>query len=193
MRHRVSNVEAFRQWEADPDADEADLLAKLRGKFEPSPAMLAGTAFHKLLELAPSEVITERAEVNGHVFTFAGDFTVALSPIRELRASRTYTVDNELVTITGQVDEIEGKRIVDHKTTGRFDPERYLAGYQWRLYLEIFGADVFRWNVFELRPVDGTEYEVTALHRLEQCRYPGLGADCQSLVERFARYVRDRL
>jgi hypothetical protein len=160
----------------------------------PSPAMLAGTAFHKLLEVATADgVAIGRAEVNGHVFTFAGDFTVALSPIRELRASRTYTVDNELVTITGQVDEIEGKRVVDHKTTGRFDPERYLAGYQWRLYLEIFGADVFRWNVFELRQIDGAEYEVTALHRLEQCRYPGLGADCQSLVERFARYVRERL
>jgi hypothetical protein len=167
--------------------------------------MLAGTAFHKLLELAPAEVSTDRAEVNGHVFTFAGDFTVALSPIRELRASRTYTVDGEPVTITGQVDEIEGNRIVDHKTTGRFDPERYLEGYQWRLYLEIFGADVFRWNVFELHQIESEpasaygfespppRYEVTALHRLEQCRYPGLGPDCQSLVERFARYVRERL
>lgn len=200
--YRVSNVEAFRQWEGDEDAEMADLLDKLLGQFQPSPAMIAGTAFHLALELATGD--SERLEALGHVFTFAGDFAVELSPIRELRASKCYMVDGLPIYITGQVDQLDGKRIDDHKTTGRFDPERYLTGYQWRLYLDIFGADVFRWNVFEIQQVESItptegfelpprEYEVFAQHRLEQCRYPALGADCQALVERFARFVREHI
>jgi hypothetical protein len=146
----------------------------------------------------------ERLEANGHVFTFAGDFDVQMAPIRELRASKVYIVDGVPIRISGQVDQIDGKRIDDHKTTGRFDADRYLAGYQWRLYLDIFGADVFRWNVFEIQQVESCtptegfelpppEYEVFAQHRLEQFRYPALEADCQALVERFARFVRDHI
>jgi hypothetical protein len=198
--YRVSNVEAFRQYEADPDAEVADLIDRILGQSPMSEAMLAGTAFHKALELATGD--SERLEALGHVFTFAGDFAVELAPIRELRGYKTYMVDGMPITITGQVDQLDGKRIDDHKTTGRFDPDRYLAGYQWRLYLDIFGADVFRWNVFEIQqvasaaPTEGfelppPEYEVFAQHRLEQCRYPALESDCQALVERFARFARD--
>ena len=39
---------------------------------------------------------------------------------------------------------IDGLRIEDHKTTSRFEPDWYLPGYQWRLYLDIFGASRFR-------------------------------------------------
>lgn len=203
MIYRVSNVEAFRQWEADEEAEADDLIASIRGETEPSAAMLAGTALHKALEQAvPGDA--ESIEALGHVFRFAGDFEIEVADVRELRASKTYVVDGEPITISGQVDQIPGLRIEDHKTTGRFDPERYLAGYQWRLYLDIFGADWFRWNIFEIQQVESTsptedfelpppEYEVFAQHRLEQYRYPGLEADCQRMVERFARFVRERV
>lgn len=203
MKHRVSNVESFRQWELDDEADDEELLAKLRGQFQPSAVMQAGTAFHKALELAQMGSC-EVLEAMGHRFTFAGHFEVCVSPIKELRGFKVYMVDGQPITITGQVDQIEGRRIDDHKTTSRFDPERYIEGYQWRLYLDIFGADTFRWNVFEMAQVESTgpsngfdmpapEYEIFAQHRLEQFRYPNLGADCQALVERFARFVRERL
>ncbi len=190
---RVSNVEAFRQFELDDEAEPGRFIDELLHGFEPSPAMQAGTAFHKALELAaPGETATE-LNSQGHVFTFRGDFVVRLPAIRELRASKTYMVDGEPIVISGQVDGIEGLRIDDHKTTSRFDPDRYLTGYQWRLYLDIFGASVFRWNVFELNELDVLTYEVRDQHTLEQFRYPALGADCQRLVERFARFVREHV
>ncbi len=199
MKCRVSHVEAFRQWEADETYELDTLLSRLRGEDEPSPAMAAGTAFHKALELSPTGINAESIGANGHRFTFAGDFDIELAPIRELRASKVYTVDGEPITISGQVDAIAGLRIEDHKTTGRFDPDRYLSGYQWRLYLDIFCADVFRWNVFEMVEIAAEfnsgdiAYEVFAAHRLEQYRYPALGADCQAMVERFARFAREHL
>lgn len=189
---RVSNVEAFRQFELDDEAEPAQFIDELLHGFEPSAAMLAGTAFHKALEDAPTGISVSSLEALGHTFTFRGDFEVRLPAIRELRASKTYMVDGQPIVISGQVDGIEGLRIDDHKTTSRFDPERYMAGCQWKLYLDIFGADAFRWNVFEIGEQDEPgHYEVFAQHTLEQCRYPALHNDCQALVNRFARFVRE--
>jgi hypothetical protein len=194
--YRVSNVEQFRQWENDDEYEVETLLSRLYGLEEPSEAMQAGTAFHKCLELSQSGLNADRMEHDGYVFTFEGDFTLALPEIRELRAHKVFVVDGEPIAITGQVDGIEGKRIDDHKTTGSFSPDRYLEGYQWRLYLSIFGADMFRWNVFEIANLADDppkQYRVRNHHTLEQFRYPGMEGDCQALVERFARFVRGHM
>jgi hypothetical protein len=191
MTFRVSEVESFRQYREDEEADLDAFLARMRGQVPPSPAMEAGTAFHACLEASPTGLEVSSMEANGYTFTFAGDFAVELPAIREIRASKTWLVDGEPVCISGQLDTIHGKRVEDHKTTGRFDPERYLAGYQWRLYLSIFGADHFRWNVFEITEKDHPlEWEVFAQHRLEQYRYPGMAYDCTRLVEDLARFAR---
>jgi len=192
--YRVSSLERFRQWESDQDAELSDLIADLTGQSEPSPAMLAGTAFHKALELACTGLAADSIEADGYTFRFPYDMEVELSPIRECRAHKVYVVDGIPCAITGQVDLIDGLRVDDHKTTGRFDPDRYLADYKWRLYLEIFGAALFRWNVFEIAEAEAPGvYEVKAAHRLEQYRYPGMPADCEALVARFVRFARDHL
>lgn len=194
MMYRVSHVEAFRQWEADEETDLDWLLRRIRGEEPPSERMLAGTALHKALELAPIGQEFTELRADGYTFRFVGDFELRLSTIRELRGRKTYVVDGQPIDITGQVDQIEGKRIDDHKTTGRFDPDRYLQGYQWRLYLDIFGADHFRWNVLEIAQTDDPRvWDVLDHHTLEQYRYPGLEDDCARLVERFARFVREHV
>jgi hypothetical protein len=189
MTFRVSECESFRQWQQDEDADLDLLLARMRGQSEASAAMLAGTAFHKALELAAAKP-HETLHALGYTFHIAGDFELAIPPIREIRASKTYSTPHGPVAVSGQLDTIYGKRIEDHKSTGRFDPERYLTGYQWRLYLEIFQADQFRWNVFEIAPTDDPlAWEVFEAHRLEQYRYPGMAQDCQRLVEDLAAFA----
>lgn len=189
MTFRVSEVESFRQYLSDEDADIELLMARMRGETGASEAMQAGTAFHKALEVAqPCEATT--LEALGYTFNIVGDFELAIPAIREVRASKTYTCGDIALTVSGQLDAIEGKRVEDHKTTGRFDPERYLGGYQWRLYLEIFGADHFRWNVFEIAVTDDPKiWDVFAAHRLEQYRYPGMGRDCEKLVADLAQFA----
>lgn len=194
MRYRVSNVEAFRQWEADEGSDVDALVTRILGMEPPSQRMEAGTAFHKALEMSTPGQSLDILEANGYRFTIKGDLEVAVPVVRELRAGTAYIVDGKPIVISGQVDGIEGRRIDDHKTTGRFDPERYLDGYQWRLYLDIFGADAFRWNVFEIGETDDPmHWEVFGQHTLSQYRYPELQADCQRLVERFARFARQHI
>lgn len=188
---RVSEVESFRYWKADEEADLDDMRARLLGEFPASAAMAAGTAFHKALEHAHAGDV-EVLEADGYQFGFDVDTALVLPTVREIRASKTWMVDGKPMTISGQLDGITGKRIEDHKTTARYDPERYLTGYQWRLYLSIFQADQFRWNIFEIKE-DGhpLDWLVTSHHQLDQYRYPALEADCTALVADFARFVRE--
>ena len=154
MLFRVSEVESYRQFRNDPDAELGTLLAWLRNEVPPSQAMLAGTAFHDVLEHADVGELST-AESQGFKFIIEVDTRLALAPIRELRQSKQFGG----LTITGKLDVLDGLRVEDHKTTGRFDPDRYLTGYQWRYYLSIFGAQVFRWNVFEMREVEPRIHE----------------------------------
>lgn len=182
MRARVSNIEAFRQWRDDEEATPADLVARLTS-FAATPQMLAGTAFHKALELAPDG---DHAVLYANGYTFQlPDATLVLPSIREIRAFGTYGG----LTVTGRLDALEGKRVDDHKTTARFDAERYLAGYPWRFYLDIFDADVFRWNVFEIRELKPKVYEVSEPQTLETYRYPGMHEDCARLAADFHDFM----
>lgn len=186
MLARVSNVEALRQWREREDSPLADLIAWLTTD-KPTPAMLAGTAFHKALETA-EDGDHSVMEANGHTFLLP-DAEIALPTIRELRGYKDYGD----LTVTGQVDCLFGTRVEDHKTTSRFDAERYLAGCQWRFYLDIFGADVFRWNVFVLREVGPLTFEVAPPEILEAYRYPGLHDDCAALAADYLTFARDHL
>lgn len=200
MIYRVSNVDAFRYWRDwdydDPETEAAKLqglIAGIRGCGEETEAMRKGTAFHKALEIALSGTSWDRVKSGEYTFIFNGDYSIEVASIRELRQSKTYMVDGKPITISGQVDAIEGLRIDDHKTTKKFDAEKYVDGYQWRLYLDIFGCDHFRWNVFECKEVEPFVYEVFGQHTLEQYRYPTLADDCQNMVEQFARFVREHV
>lgn len=188
MLTRVSNIETFRRWRLDEEQDAADLVARLTD-FQPTEAMLAGTAFHKALEDA---VPGEYDQLHSHGYTFLlPDAEIALPDIRELRAYGRYGD----LQVTGQVDALHGKRVEDHKTTASFRPDGYLEGCQWRFYLDLFGADVFRWNVFEISPVRDSPmtYQVKPPHLLEQCRYPGLHEDCMALASDFHDFLLQNL
>lgn len=184
MLARVSSLETFRRWRLDESQDSADLVARLTD-FQPTEAMLAGTAFHAALEVAKAG---EYAQLHAHGYTFIlPDAEIALPDIREIRAFGNYGP----LTVTGKLDCLHGKRVEDHKTTATFRPDGYLEGCQWRFYLDLFGADVFRWNVFEISPVRGEEktYTVKPPQLLEQCRYPGLHDDCMDLARDYYQFA----
>lgn len=192
MRVRVSNLESFRSWRDDeaykngwvdtPETVE-DLVARICDH-APSEPMLAGTAFHYALEHA--EVGAEYSTLEAQGFSFLlPDAELELPLIREVRAEKDY----DGLVVSGKLDCLEGRRVDDHKTTSRVDLERYLVGYSWRYYLDIFGADTFRWNVFPIKEVARRVYEVSPPQRLEQRRYPGLPADCARLAAEFKAFA----
>lgn len=183
MLARVSNIEAFRRWREDEDQTAEDLVRFITVD-QPTEAMQAGTAFHKALELAP-EGKHEMLSANGYTFHLPDDGVVELPSIRELRAYGRYGGLN----VTGQVDGLHGRLIIDHKTTARCDPERYLAGCQWKYYLDIFGADVFRWHIFEVKEIAPLEYDVAPPQVLTAYRYPEMRAYCEQLAGAYLEFA----
>ena len=190
---RVSNIEAVRQWmnwqplfdgQEEPTVED---LVKFILSDEPTEAMLAGTAFHKAMELA-QDGIHGSFEANGYRFILP-DAEISLPVVREMRAYGNYRG----LDVTGQVDAVEGKIVIDHKTTGKFDPERYLNGCQWKFYLDLFGADEFRWNIFLIKELEPKVYSVAAPQTLTVRRYPEMRADCEKLAEEYLAFARAHL
>jgi len=190
---RVSNIEAYRQWvnwqplfegQEEPSVDD---LVRFITIDEPSEAMLAGTAFHKAMELA-QDGNHDSFEANGYRFILP-DAAISLPAVREMRAYGNYRG----LDVTGQVDAVEGKIVIDHKTTGKFDPERYLKGCQWKFYLDLFGANEFRWNIFVVKELEPKVYSVSAPQTLTAHRYPEMHDYCEKLAAEYLAFARVHL
>lgn len=190
MLARVSNIEAYRQWknwqplfdgQDDPTVDD---LVRFITVDEPTDAMKAGTAFHKALEMAGNGT-HHQFEANGYTFLLP-DGALSLPDIREMRAHGQYGG----LTVTGQVDGVEGRIVTDHKTTAKFDPERYLNGCQWKFYLDVFDANEFRWNVFVIKELEPLVYGVSAPQSLTAYRYPEMHEHCEKLAADYLAFAR---
>lgn len=186
MLARVSHIEAYRRWKGD-EASTVEDLVRFITTDEPTEAMKAGTAFHKAMELV-QDGEHEEFEANGYRFILP-NAEISLPPLRELRGYGRYGD----LTVTGQVDGIVGGMVIDHKTTSRFDAERYLSGCQYKFYLDIFNADIFQWNVFEIKEVEPKTYLVSEPHILTAYRYPELHEDCAALASDYLDFARDHI
>lgn len=196
MRLSVTHLDAYRYYRASEDMTLEQLVARLRGEEPPSPAALAGRAFHKLLEHAADNVDLERSEVDGWVFRFWLDGELSLPPIRELKGELELSTPHGPVTLVGRVDGLHGLTVHDYKLTERFDAERYADSYQWRAYLAMFGAQRFVYDVFQGRYEHGNEVLIYDYHRLGFAAYPGMLEDVRrevcGLAEIVARHVPER-
>jgi hypothetical protein len=194
LRVSATDIDALRYFLHDEEAEIADLLAQLRRESPPTPAMMAGTAFHAALETA---AIGDHVgfQHDGYTFSFETDAELDLPPIREMKGTREYQVGDVLVTLVGKVDAIHGRKVHDHKLTAQYEAEKYLGAYQWRIYLEVFDADEFRWNIFEGResPEGSKNYLIRAVHPLTMHRYPGIGDDVAREVAEFVAFARVHL
>lgn len=208
----VSNLQLFREWRASSECKFCEgqgvtstgkicggcdgagektldwLLARLRREVPQSEAQLAGIALHKALEDCTDENV-EVCEMgaNGYRFYFRCDGELSLTKVRELSISKQYGN----LTVNGRVDGLVGREVHDYKTTGQFDPENYLEGYQWRFYLDMLGCNSFRWKVFVMREFVPKEYEITQMHELAQKSYVNLEQDCRRLAAEYLDFALD--
>jgi hypothetical protein len=188
MTFRVSQVDVFRAWEENPEADMGWLIKNLVSK-EPTEDMLRGTAFHAALETIGTGDV-DRIDSQGFTFLFDGDYEIPLFPVREIRVNKNYGG----IVVSGQVDGIAGNHIMDHKAATWFDAERYFLKYAWRYYLDIFKADRFTWYVWEMKETDENRvFMVRDLHVIEQFRYPDLEKDCRNLALRLKEFAEQHL
>lgn len=192
IRISATDLDQLRYFRDADDMELADLIARLKHLAPSSEMMEAGTALHKALETAePGE--HNGFELDGFTFSFETDAEIDLPPIREGKATKEFTVGDVVATVVGKVDAMHGRWIADHKFTVRFDADRYLNSYQWRLYLDIFDADEFRWNVFEAIESAPRNYLIRNFHPLRIHRYPGMAEDVAREVAEFVQFARQHL
>lgn len=207
IRLSVSDLETWRYWKDNEDSTLDELVARLTKKEPPTPQMAAGAAFAKLMEHAKTGSDLDLVKIDGWEFAFALEASIALPPVRELKAEVVYETPSGLVTLVGKVDGIDGK-IHDQKATESFDAERYLDSLQWRAYLDMFKAKEFVYDIFKVKyerergstvVVDGEETyvkgvptgRVTVLeyHPISFFTYPSIHADVQRAVSELAEVI----
>lgn len=176
---RVSMVEDFRWW-SQSGLDWDWFLSKDRGGNE---RMAAGTALHAWLEKSATGEFDE-GRVGDYIFVFDCDASLNLVKVKEQRSFRDYGD----LRVTGKVDAIEAGRITDYKLIidHQVEGEQYMDSYQWRYYLDIFGANAFDYVIFEAhRQGDDDILHIKDVHKITQYRYPDLHQDCANLAAEF--------
>ncbi len=197
IRISASDLESFRYWRNNEDSTIEELITRLMHREPPTPKMEAGAAFAKFMEHAREGAINN-VTVDGWEFFFALEDTIALPPVREIKAEVEMSTPSGPVTLVCKCDALDGLTVRDQKLTERFDPERYLDSLQWRAYLTVFKAKEFVYDIFVARYDSGGEKRVTVTeyHPVKFFPYPGMDrhvelAVCE-LAEVIAKYIPER-
>jgi hypothetical protein len=196
IRLSVTDLDSYLYWKTSEEMEFETLLMRLRGQEPPGPNMLAGRAFHKLLETAKPGGEFFASTIDGIRFDFALDQDIAVPVVRELKGECLLQTPSGPVTLVGKVDGLGGCVVNDWKLTERFDAERYFDSYQWRSYLMMFGATQFIYDIFQCR-YDGDRVYVYEYHRLPLYAYPGMAEHVKrevcGLAEIVAKHVPEKI
>jgi len=200
MRISVTTLESFRLWRDYSWKPEAELIATIKGQFEPTPRVLLGRAYGRVLE-APDVYRTDAGYECGH-YRFERDaIDPALAAIDaraaaagcpdrglfEVKATRRYGAH----TVVAKADHVAGAVVDEFKTrVGSYHIDRYLESYQWRLMADLFQPAWLEYLVFVLTEAPVALVDVQSSGRLFP--YPRLHDDCHALVEEFVAYVYRR-
>lgn len=202
LRLSVTMLDTYVHGMADEAMSSAQLAYELFARKKPSQAMRVGTSFHRLLEkgLPESEYWQPQLLANpdrqGFYFILPDDLTgtIELGDVREQRYEWPIFDD---VVLVGKIDAETASKVIDHKLTARFDPERYMDSLQWRAYLAMRNKARFSYQVFEhsglpSEPDALGHYPVLikAYHCLEQYRYVGMMDEVKDVVHDLARFAR---
>lgn len=211
---RVTRLESFRRYRDEQDWEVAakmreELVQGIISPAQPNRKMMMGTAFHKIL--AEPAKFFKRDAVDYLCYTADGfefdNYTIEMTKnkvdyngVFEVPMYKTYTVDNTDVIVTGTCDHLLGTVITDFKTRwfegrewGVFDDNQlrtsYEASFQWRLYLDMFCCDTFKYLIVAMR--DREPVELVKIKTDIVCyAYEKMRRDIDDLLYDFLSFVR---
>jgi len=173
------------QYFLDSDMTEDELYERFYGAFTQNPAMAAGTAWHKHLEIANNA--HDIVEMDGFTFDCSqvpsdGNDVVIGLPYERENKHVVQLIDG--VDLVGMIDVETPYTVYDHKLTGSYNPERYFDAWQWRAYLTMRNKSQFTYQVFECKPVReyGQTVEIKDYHTLDMYAYEGMQDEVKSIL-----------
>lgn len=207
MRISTTMLESFRRVLFTEYGSEAELIAQVRG--EPFPKrwqMDAGTAWHNCLEGQRCE-LKHVDDVEGEqgewepLFQWESGGYLFSQPAVDLSRQHVGPGIHEVkvsavicgATIVAQADHVRGLMIQDNKTKfSTCDARDYEQSLQWRLYLLIHEAKVFRYNLFDfLDPKEGY-CQLKDIISFRFWPYVGMKSDCEHWVSEFIAWAKSR-
>lgn len=226
---RVTQLEKFRRFMSGDYEYETEqgVIDTISGDFVCNEYTSIGTAFHSIVETGHPD--TEKVPAGERKFLYYGheqtepvpcgrsfdidqckvvldidQCKVALeyrnehpNAYHEIRTSKDY--GNAIVT--GCADMIDGIEIRDIKTKySQPSDSDYMNSCQWRYYMELFGVDVFHFDLFVFNGYNKEKhgYDVRGLplrrhHPAITCyRYPGMEQDNKNLLDSFLEWAEYR-
>lgn len=192
MRLSVTTVEAYRLFRTEEWMTWERFRNQVIGEYEPTEDMQRGTAFHSILEYpghyrdeASGNYICDGFEMDG---ASIDRFLCWMPPgLPEVKTELEMCGH----TVVGKCDLLAGLEVHDFKCPKQIKPDGYHASYQWRLYLEIFGCDLFVYDVCDLRPVKrgSNVYHIWDWHPYKLYRYPSIREDCERIVAECGEFL----
>jgi hypothetical protein len=112
--------------------------------------------------------------------------------LHEVTGRMTFEVCGRTVEIEGTADLVNGLVIQDHKTKfSTASVADYEDALQWRFYLLIHRAEVFRYNLWRMSDPKEGRCEVKEVVSCRFWRYQGMEQDCRDWVRRFVLWAED--
>jgi hypothetical protein len=200
---RQSLLEQFRRVVSTEWADEVELLAAVRGQpLPPNWMMESGTEWHRLLASEVPGVVRygrDHAAEPSRQFQFNGATVLAarrfVGPgLVEVPGSRVFDLGSQQVRVTGTCDHLRGLVVSDHKTCfSAPDARDYQLSLQWRVYLLIHHAQVFRYCLWHFAEPDSHGYcEFRDVVSFRFFAYPDMEQDVLRLVREFVLWAESR-
>lgn len=210
MRISATDLDAWRYY-AESEQSFEEYLARVRGEDTTSKAAMIGRVFHKWLEVLHHEDITGgplQDDFYRNAYSEFGPneavvFRHSSANIRLLKPNAVEVktelqieadVPGGIVTVVCKADACSGVTVVDYKTSGRPDFERFAEAYQWRVYLAAFPtAQIFRYDTFKLRN-DKKQTHVWHVEdhmHMNLYRYNGLEDDVAGKVRDYVKHLQE--
>ena len=196
-RISVSALDSYTYYR-DSEQTIEEYVECLRRIDPPNPRAELGTLFHSYLEAwaegvvhAPFEHCRCRECCGG--FDLSGVNVTLERPVaQEVPIERLYrTSKGRSVLVRGRLDAIVRNGVVDYKTTKQPDMERYMDTYQWRVYLSIYPAEWFRYEIFKLGDERSTGITPVYEHSNLTLRpYAGMEDDVEARISEYDEFLR---
>lgn len=192
IRISATQLESYRRWMINDESTIGDMINYLLRRTPPTEAMLAGSAFHKVLENAKYNDELTLVEQDGFKFDLSAlDCEISLPESKEFKLEKQTIINGEQVTFVGVVDAIQVNEIFDHKLTSRPDAENYIDSMQWRCYLDWFDCDKFTYNLFQsYKPANQDIYQIKSFLPISFYRYNSIGQDIHDIASSFIEFVK---
>lgn len=182
----VSTLDQFRRFR-DELISEDDLVESITGAFVPTRQILVGREVHELIERAGDSASCELIDAAR---------CMEMIDREDMLGEPECWISGELAgaRITARVDALHGVEVREFKSTwSAFNADRYMASYQWRLYLALSQAQRFVYRVFEMAEGDKGLAHIKADHTLTLAPYVGMVEDCENLIREYFAWADSAL